>query len=316
MFNIRSLTLRLALTGGETSVSYSEAIDGDPLLGGERKPDNRVLAPLKDPNNVALVRLGALIARERKASLLILHVIEVPLALPPKSITFDYVEEQIEALRRTREAATEMGVDTSILVKIAHKVHYAIQETMREEDPEALVLGWDGRHFGRGGRIFGDSIDLLVSVAKCDVMVLQGRAIKEKLASLTVLSSRAWHATHAAEVAALLAEEHAAVVVILSVIQRKAAEGAVVADGRRLMKVLEKRGVPSRHEIAHSRSVVEVVAEQASRSDLLVLGANPRVGLRKHHFGALEGKIAKRVSTPVLMFRKWMPRSRLDERGT
>lgn len=269
-----------------------------------RKADKRVLVPLRDPDNLALVRLGALIAKERGAGLLILHVIEVPLVLPPKSIRFDDVEARVKALRKLRELAGDLGVEVSLMVKIAHKVYEAIHETMEEGKLEALILAWHGKHLGGGGHMFGTGLDFLVQVAKCDVIVLKGMGMDEKPKRLTVLSGHAWHTTHAAEVAALLAREHEAEVTVLSVVRRKALEESTVAYGRRLMGVLEERGVPSSHEIVHSRSIMRAAVEQASKSDLLILGANPRRAFRRFHFGPLEDKLAKRVGTPVLMFRK------------
>ncbi|MEE9236636.1 MAG: amino acid permease [Thermoplasmata archaeon] len=278
------------------------------------KVGRRVLVPLRDPKNLKMVRLGAQVAKEREAELIILHVIEVPLALPPKSIRFGYVNDRIKALKPAQELARELGVEVSVIVKIVHRVYDTILETVVQEEVEALVLGWRGERPARGGRILGSNIDFLVQRAKCDVVVFKSLGIKEKLERITLLAGHAWHVLYAARVAALLAKEHDAQVTILSVIPHKAVEEATIKDAHRLMKVFEELEVPHDHKIVYSPSTVEAVAKEAAKSDLLVMGASPTWALTKFAFGALEDRIAKKVSTPVLMLRKSAATPKLEER--
>lgn len=273
----------------------------------------RVLVPLRDPNNLQVVRLGAQVARERQADLVLLHVIEVPRTLPPKSVRFGYVDDRISALQKPRELARKLGVEVSIVVKIAHRVYETILETAEQEGVEAMVLGWRGERPARGGRILGSNIDFLVQRAKCDVAVFKPLGIKEKLERITILSGHAWHVPHAMRLAAILAKEHDAEVTILSVIPHKSVEEATIADGHRLKEILEEMEVRGEHKIVYSGSIVEAVAKQSAKSDLLVMGASPTWVLSKYAFGPLEDRIAKRVSCPVLMFRKMAERPKLEE---
>ncbi len=268
------------------------------------KVGGRVLVPLRDPDNLTLVKLGSQVAKNRGVELLILHVIEVPLATPPKSIRFSFVDNRIKALHGAQELARRMGVHSSVIVKIGHRVYDTILETVREEGVGALILGWRGERPARGGHILGTNIDFLVQRARCDVMVLKGVGMKERLERITVLSGHAWHATHAARVAGMLAREHDAEVTILSIVPQKSVEIPTIADGHKLMEHLEAEGVRAEHKISFSRSTVEATLKEASMSDLLVMGASTRWALRKYDFGPLEDKIAKSVRIPVLMVRK------------
>ncbi len=277
------------------------------------KIGRRVLVPLRDPSNLPVVRLGAQVAKERDAELVLLHVIEVPRTLPPKSVRFGYVDDRIAALQKPRELARELGVEVSIVVKIAHRVYETILETAEQEGVEAMVLGWRGERPARGGRILGSNIDFLVQKAKCDVAVFKPLGIKEKLERITVLSGHAWHVTHAVKLAASLAKEHDAKVTIMSVIPHKSVEEAIIADGHRLKDILEEMDVRGEHKMVYSGSIVEAVAKESTRSDLLVMGASPTWVLSKYAFGPLEDRIAKRVSCPVLMLRKMAERPKLEE---
>ncbi len=277
------------------------------------KLGKRVLVPLRDPNNLQVVKLGAQVAKEREADLVLLHVIEVPRTLPPKSVRFGYVDDRIAALQKPRELARKLGVEVSIVVKIAHRVYETILETAEQEGVEAMVLGWRGERPARGGRILGSNIDYLVQRAQCDVAVFKPLGIKEKLKRITVLAGHAWHVTHALKLAAILAKDHDAEVTIMSVIPHKSVEEATIADGHRLMGILEEMEVKGEHKIVYSGSIVEAVAKESAKSDLLVMGASTTWVLRKYAFGPLEDRIAKRVSCPVLMFRKMAERPKLEE---
>ncbi len=274
----------------------------------------KVLVPLRDPRNLDVVRLAAKVARDREAELLILHVIEVPRALPPKSVRFGYVDDRIKSLNEAEELAREMGVEVSVVVKIAHRVYETILETSEEEGAEALVLGWRGERPARGGRILGSNIDFLVQRARADVLVFKPLRIKEKMERLTVLAGHAWHVSHAARLAALLAKEHDAQVTVLSVIPHKALEEATIEDAHRLTRIFDEEDVQHDHKIVYSASTVEAVAKESTKTDLLVMGASPTWALKRYAFGALEDRIAKRVTCPVIMLRKSAEKPRLEER--
>lgn len=265
---------------------------------------HRVLVPLRDPNNLPIVSLAAMVAKERGADLTILHVIEVPLALPPKSVRFSYVDEHIKALGPAQALAQEMGVEVSVVVKIAHKVYESILDTAEEEGVEAVVLGWRGERPARGGRILGTNIDFLVQKAKSDVLVFKPGRSEERVDRMTLLAGKALHVAHAARVASLMAKQRGSRVTILSIIPHKAMEEAAIEDAHRLAEILDERGVHHEHKIVYSASIVEAVAREAAQSDLLVMGASPTWALRKYAFGPLEDRIAKRVRCPVLMIRK------------
>jgi amino acid transporter/nucleotide-binding universal stress UspA family protein len=285
-----------------------------PLRRAE-KVGHRVLVPLRDPGNLRMVELATELAKEREAELIIVHVIEVPLTLPPKSIRFGYVDERIKALQAAQELARERGVEVSVVVKIAHRVYETILDTAEEEGADLLVLGWRGERPARGGRILGSNIDFLVQRAKCDIVVFKAIGMKERLERITLLAGHAWHVAHAARVAALLSRQHGAQVTVLSVIPHKSVEEATIADAHRLMKVLEELGVQHEHKIVYSGSIVDAVVKEAAKCDLLVMGASPTWVLRKYAFGPLEDRIAKKVTCPVLMLRKAAERPKPEGTG-
>ncbi len=270
-----------------------------PVRGGPR-----VLLPIRDPGNLAMVRAAAQIAKERESELLLLHVIEVPRNMPPKSVRFAYVNDRIRTLRPAERAARDVGVPVSVLVKISHRVYDTILEAVVEEGADLLVLGWRGERPARGGRILGSNIDFLVQRVNVDVVVMKTVGMKEKLKRITLLAGRTSHVNYAARITAQLARENEARVTVLSVVPQQAQEEEAIALAHRLMEVFEEAEVPHEHKIVYSGSILRAVERAARDTDLLVMGASPTWVLRKYAFGPLEDRIAKRITSPVLMVRK------------
>ncbi|MFQ6012117.1 MAG: amino acid permease [Thermoplasmata archaeon] len=264
----------------------------------------RVLLPIRDPRNLPIVRAAAQIAKERGAGLLLLHVIEVPLNMPPKSVRFAYVNDRIRTLRPAEQAARDVGVPVSVLVKISHRVYETILEAVHEEGADLLVLGWRGERPARGGRVLGSNIDFLVQRANVDIIVLKTVGMKERLEMITLLAGRALHVRYAARIASQLAKEHEARVTVLSVVPQRAQEEEAIELAHRLMEVFEEAGVPHEHKMVYTGSVLRAVEKAARETNLLVMGASPTWVLRKYAFGPLEDRIAKRITSPVLMVRK------------
>lgn len=297
-------------SGGRTEIETPRVVRREILeviATPVRKPargGRLVLLPIRDPGNLAMVRAGAQLAKERESELLLLHVIEVPRNMPPKSVRFAYVNDRIRTLRPAEQVARDVGVPVSVVVKISHRVYNTILEAVVEEGADLLVLGWRGERPARGGRILGSNIDFLVQRVNVDVVVMKTVGMKKKLERVTLLAGRTSHVNYAARITAQLARENEARVTVLSVVSQQAQEEEAIALAHRLMEVFEEAGVPHEHKIVYSGSILRAVERAARDTDLLVMGASPTWALRKYAFGPLEDRIAKRVTSPVLMVRK------------
>ncbi len=303
------LTYRF-FSGGRTEIEAPRVVRREILeviatpVRRRAREGRRVLLPIRDPGNLAMVRAAAQIAKERESELLLLHVIEVPRNMPPKSVRFAYVNDRIRTLRPAERAARDVGVPVSVVVKISHRVYDTILEAVVEEGADLLVLGWRGERPARGGRILGSNIDFLVQRVNVDVVVMKTVGMKEKLKRITLLAGRTSHVNYAARITAQLARENEARVTVLSVVPQRAQEEEAIALAHRLMEVFVEAEVPHEHKIVYSGSVLSAVERAARDTDLLVMGASPTWVLRKYAFGPLEDRIAKRITSPVLMVRK------------
>ena len=280
-------------------------IDVAQLLAAEAPPVElekyRVLVPLREFTNLALVRLGATFAAARGGELAILNVLEIPRTLPPKAIRFHYVDERIRSLRKVEKAIGDMIVDTRTVVRIGHQPYEIVLRTIEEEDVNLLVLGWKGERGGAELRILGDTIDYLVQRAPCDVVVAKTKGMRDEIHSILLYARALDHSQGAAELAAILAGVSDARITVLEV----AEEGKPTRPGGELTEATLRRfGRAFDVKRRTARNAADAVVAESADYDLLVMGAGDRWALSRATFGPTVDDIAAKARCPVVMYRK------------
>src|SRR5712691_1605839 len=267
-----------------------------------RRPRYRILLPIEDFNRVEVVEFGALVAQVEDAELTLLHVIEVPAALPIDAIDRFYVSEVRYNLGKLRRRAEELGAYATARVEVSHKVFDAILDNIREDETDLLILGWRGGW--RKGRILGSNIDRFVQEAPCDVVVFKSTGLKPKLEQILVLNAPEWHVSYATGFAILLAKKHRAKITIFSAVQTDRELEKERGYSARLAEMCRTHGVAFEEKFVKIRNIVDAVVEEAKNYDLVVLGASSEWRLTQFAFGPMQDQIARRTDVPILMVRK------------
>jgi len=267
-----------------------------------RRPRYRILLPVGDFERVELVEFGALIAQVEDAELTLLHVIEVPPALPIDAIDRAYVSEVRYHLGKLRRRAEELGAYATARVDVSHKVFDSILDNIREDETDLLILGWKGGW--RRGRILGTNVDRFVQEAPCDVVVFKSAGLKPKVERILVMNAPEWHVSYATGYAILLAKKHRAKITILSAVQTDRELEKERGYSARLAEMCRTHGVAFEEKFVKARNIVDAVVEEAMSYDLLALGASTEWRLTQFAFGPWQDQIARRTETPTLMVRK------------
>lgn len=267
-----------------------------------RRPRYRVLLPIENFERAELVDFAALVAKVEDAELTLLHVIEVPPALPIDAIDRLYVSEVRWNLGKLRRRAEDLGAHATARVEVSHKVFDTILENIREDETDLLILGWTGGW--RKGRILGTNVDRIIQEAPCDVVVFKSANLKEKLERILVLNAPDWHVSYATGYAILLAKQHKAKITILSAVQTDRELEKEKAYSARLAEMCRTHGVSFEEKFVKVRNVVDLVVEEAQGHDLLALGATSEWRLTQFAFGPMLDQIARRTDIPTLMVRK------------
>jgi len=267
-----------------------------------RRPRYRILLPIEDFERTEVVDFGALVAKVEDAELTLLHVIEVPPALPIDAIDRLYVSEVRWNLGKLRRRAEDLGAYATARVEVSHKVFDTILDNIREDETDLLILGWKGGW--RKGRILGANVDRFVQEAPCDVIVFKSANLKEKLARILVLNAPEWHVSYATGYAILLAKQHKATITILSAVQTDRELEKEKPYSARLAEMCRTHGVTFEEKFVKTRNIVDLVVEEAKGYDLLAVGASSEWRLTQFAFGPMQDQIARRTETPALMVRK------------
>jgi APA family basic amino acid/polyamine antiporter len=130
------------------------------------------------PSDEAMDVAGRL-AAERRARIVALTVIEVPLELPLDAWVPEQVREANELLDEARAIGESYGVRVIPRIVRARRAGRAIVDEAVRRDAEIIVMGGPRRmRLQRGRRrIFGDTVDFVLKHAPCRVMVAAAREV-------------------------------------------------------------------------------------------------------------------------------------------
>jgi nucleotide-binding universal stress UspA family protein len=133
-----------------------------------------VLVPIVDRReSEAAMDLACRLATERRASIVALHVIQVPLELPLDAELPEAMEERAnDLLDEARAIGDAYGVDVIGRIFRERRPGPAIVEEARRRHSEIIVMGAPRRDIRRRqGRVFGDTVDYVLKNAPSRVMV-------------------------------------------------------------------------------------------------------------------------------------------------
>ena len=118
------------------------------------------------------------LAAERRATIVAMTAIEVPLELPLDAYLPEQVAEADEQLDEARAIGESYGVTVITRLVRARNAGRAIVDEAARRHAELILMGGPRRiRLQRGKRaIFGDTVDFVLKHAPCRVMVAAGRA--------------------------------------------------------------------------------------------------------------------------------------------
>jgi Kef-type K+ transport system membrane component KefB/nucleotide-binding universal stress UspA family protein len=190
-------------------------------------------------------------------------------------------------------------------------------ESIREE----LKRGYDMVFLGAGRRrmIANRILTAVLEERGADVVVVSGESFPKAFRRILVPTAGGFAARGAAELAVLYAKASGARIEVLHVVETLAIERAVQEELRavgtpvvsELTALGEQNGVRVESSVKVSRSTGRCVLNevQETGSDLIVMGANPRVLGRRLFFGNTVEFILSRAPCPVALFVPAAPRA-------
>jgi glycosyltransferase involved in cell wall biosynthesis/nucleotide-binding universal stress UspA family protein len=253
-----------------------------------------------------LIELASAIAGWRMGRTVILSVVEVPQG---RSLS-----EGASVARRRRELLRRIGghldpESVELAVRAARTFDQGVREAVEEVHATHLVLGWRGP-LRSDRRLAKSNLDRLITDPPCNLAIFRTRRAGRLTAS-TATESSAWppqrillpirgglHADLAMAIGDSLARGFNS---DLSVLRIERADGS--HDSR-------ESPTPNAHVITvKDESVVDTIALQSERHDLVILGASARGLHSSHLFGRIPEDVADRVACNVLIVKTAEPLS-------
>ena len=133
----------------------------------------RILVPVsRDKASEEALRLACLIARQSKARLYVVHVIEVKRALPLDAEVTTDLREAEEILKRAEDICADEDCELETDLLQAREISDAIIEEAETREVDLIVLGTDYK-VSFGFHRMSDTVIKSVRNAKCRVLLLQ-----------------------------------------------------------------------------------------------------------------------------------------------
>jgi APA family basic amino acid/polyamine antiporter len=136
----------------------------------------RLLVPVVEglPSDEAM-EVAARLASERRARIVAITVLEVPLHLPLDAELPDLEDRADVVLDEARAIGDSYGVDVITRIVRGRRAGRAIVDEAMRRNAEIVVMGASRRE-RRGKAIFGETVDFVLKHAPCRVMVAAARA--------------------------------------------------------------------------------------------------------------------------------------------
>jgi basic amino acid/polyamine antiporter, APA family len=156
-------------------VSLTETVRAPVLIGPAAELEYRnILVPVAPgyPSDEAM-DLACRLAAERRAAIVAMTAVELPLELPLDAYLPDEVEEANRQLDEARAIGDAYGVKVIGRIARTRNAGRAIVDEATRRGSEIIVMGGPRRMRLRAGRraIFGDTVDFVLRHAPCRVMV-------------------------------------------------------------------------------------------------------------------------------------------------
>ncbi|MEM2944214.1 MAG: amino acid permease [Methanomassiliicoccales archaeon] len=262
----------------------------------------RILIPLEDPKNIGLIDLGCIVASKNQGEILLMNIVEIPTTVPLDAIDKKLIDGRRKMLEKVKVYSELRGVPTRAVVSVSHDVVTAIIDTAQEEAADMIILGWKG-YSRTKKRIFGRKMDDILRRTPCDVIIMRD---EEKLRpeNILILSGGLWHVSKATEIAAEIARIEGARITILNVIVDEKYRLKALDYSRRLMKIVERAGVPVITKEIRPETIVGGVVAESMDYDLLVIGVTAGKRWKKFIFGPTHDKIVQNVKCPAIIYER------------
>jgi nucleotide-binding universal stress UspA family protein len=256
-----------------------------------------------------LMTIACAIARKFDGEVIALNVVEVPHGTPLRKGLADFSQQRL-LLSRAENIARQERVKFDKMIKISHRLSYGILETAGEEHCNFIIMGRSGPE-KMLEKILTTVVDIVLKEAPCNVAIVHGEKM-EDIKRVIITATDNVNSQLAAELSPALVEKFRAGLLLLHALPQDSGAEEEGQARRWIDSFTEKAGLKIKGErkIVKTQKPAEAIADQIQEGDLLLMGSSKGGTLEQLLFTSVPEEVGERVSTPIIVFKRFQPRKR------
>ena len=267
----------------------------------------RILVPLADSRSVeGLTRVAEAIARKHNGEILLLHVNEVRERAPLIAGTMetDWANSLFE---KAGSLLAESKVATQSILNVSHRISQGILDTAREEECNFIVLGRE-KDPDFMERMFSSIIDSVIAKAPCEVAVLHGKIVAERIRTILIPFGRDIHTLLATEVAPAFIDYFNCRVRIVLVFEPDDSRAQKEEREKDVRDLMAKNSLQAELKILHNVDILRGILSEARSADMILMGGRSGDFLELFFGRSLAQEITEQSPCPVLWVKEYEER--------
>jgi amino acid transporter/nucleotide-binding universal stress UspA family protein len=267
-----------------------------------------ILLPVADVVHAHLLgTVAAPIARDKGGEIFALHVVRVPRQLGITDGRF-FLKQGKPILESVIQEAKTLDVPVNTMIRFGRNVSQAVIDTARERDSNLILLGWLGAT-STEGKAFGSVIDAVTKNPPCDVAMIRFRK-REALRRILVPTAGGPNSSLALELAIAQAREYEREngirPRITALYVARGEDPRLVETGKRILaRATGRYDYPTEPKVVSAPTVVDGILQEATETNLVVLGATDEGFFEQLLFGALPEQVARECPKTVMIVKRY-----------
>jgi amino acid transporter/nucleotide-binding universal stress UspA family protein len=267
----------------------------------------RILVPLANTRSVdSLTKVAEAIARKNNAEVIFLHVHEVHEGAPLAGWTAG-TERADELFEKAEAALADSKVPSRSILSVSHRISQGIVNTAIEEECNFIIVGRE-KNPNIMERIFSSIIDSLIAKAPCEVAVLHGRLVPDRIRTILIPFGRDIHTRLATEIAPAFQDFFHCRVKVVLVFEPGTAPGDKETREKTVREALSTNGLQAELKILHDSDVLQGILAESRDADLILMGGRTGDFMELLFGRSLAQEITEQSACPVLWVKEYEER--------
>jgi amino acid transporter/nucleotide-binding universal stress UspA family protein len=277
------------------------------LLGRLESQDYRILVPLANGRTVeSLARIAEAVARKHDGEVLFLHVNEVRERAPLIAGTMETAWAN-SLFEKAESLLAESKITTKSILNISHRISQGILDTAMDEECNFIVLGRE-KDPDFMERMFSSIIDSVIAKAPCEVAVLHGRIVADRIRTILIPFGRDVHTLLATEVAPAFIDYFGCRVRVVLVFEPDAGAAEKEAREKAVRELMARNSLQADLKILHDVDILQGILSEARDADLILMGGRSGDFLELFLGRSLAQEITEQSPCPVLWVKEYEER--------